>query len=596
MKKTRGIREYIALVLGLVLGLSVSVLVYETHVSGATHDDTSSSKASNQYETVDDLSWFAHDFHGEVALRERIYQASRQQLFSLLLQSNGHENSTGLSLLQSVVLERLLEEDPIATLQEITNSSFNNSHELVSKMFRQWSRTHLDQAVSQAQKLEDPWKYTAIKAIGIATADFDDSKQQDLADKLNVPTQFLDLLRSEEKVARYLDEDPHTALNLVLGDNVEDALQGKVLHRIAQSLVDLEGIQVVYDLYEMGFEWVLRCELINELLAKYSLSNPNAAFDLATSIFQQDMGVIRTSHEVRDIAIGAIAEQDPVHAMELVSEVKNIPHFEREKLWMRAIKKWAEKDPQQLKDSLPTIPQVVRFDALIFVAQHLEDDFEQALELSQQMIFHVVKEAYLTNVAKRRAQIDPLGTFEWIKNQPEFKDIHDEVLAVLVVDLAANDPDLAMNLVQTHGVQTGPNSIDELGLKVIKYVAKTDAEMALQMLPQVSVNSAADAYEEVGLAFLASGKTDRVMELGTHLSLVRQRSYYEALLRRWAVIDPSGLFESIKKLPSEESRSKAALHLIRNKWQDELSERQLKQMKRMLTREDEKELRDLSGR
>ena len=591
--KIKNVREIIAFIIGLALGLSVVVTIHLTLVSDDSRVDNSSSEINNHYELVDNLTLPAHDFESEVAFRERIYQASLQQLISLLRHYDSFENSTESLLLLSIVLEKLTEEDPIRTLHEITNTSFVRRHELISMMFQQWARTHLGQALNQAQTLQEPWKYTAIKAIGVATSDLGDTKRRKIADKLDVPILFFDLHRSEAIVSRYLyADDPYTALDFALEDNIEDSLQGKLLHRIAQALVDLEGIEVVYDLYKSGVSWELRRELINELLANYARSNPTKAIELASSTLRHEMGVLSTSQMVRDIAIGAIAEKDPFQAMELVSEMQKLSHFERGELWVTAIKKWAEKNPQQLKESLHNVPHPVRFDALLYAAQHLEDDFEQALELSQRMIFHAVKKSFLTNVAKQRAQDDPHGTVEWIRDRPEFENFEQEVLGILVVELAANDPDLAMDLVQTHGVPTGLNSSNDLELNVVRNVAKTDAELALQMIPRLSVNSAADVYEEIGFAFLASKQTDRVLEIGKNLASDSQRTYYETMSRRWALIDPTGLYESVKKFPSKETRSKAALHLIRNEWQNELSQGQIRQLKRMLTQEDKKELRE----
>ncbi|MXW54734.1 MAG: hypothetical protein F4X44_02390 [Gammaproteobacteria bacterium] len=112
------------------------------------------------------------------------------------------------------------------------------------------------------------------------------------------------------------------------------------------------------------------------------------------------------------------------------------------------------------------------------------------------------------------------------------------------------------------------------------------------MLPQVSKSpTAVVAVRELTAELIHNGGVDEAVDMVPQLPEPKRSDFYTGLFPAWAGIDPSGLLNSMNRLPSKEVKSKAERRIVainRSSWI--LTDEQVEQARKFLTEEDSKAL------
>ena len=111
--------------------------------------------------------------------------------------------------------------------------------------------------------------------------------------------------------------------------------------------------------------------------------------------------------------------------------------------------------------------------------------------------------------------------------------------------------------------------LPSLEMQVFDQIVYSDLDLAIELLPKVpDGESRLDAYSSVGSEHIDQGDSDKALNLGLQLPSEEQANYFESIAYSWASVDPSGLVESIEKLPSQELRA-SLTHQLSSGWMKE---------------------------
>ena len=109
--------------------------------------------------------------------------------------------------------------------------------------------------------------------------------------------------------------------------------------------------------------------------------------------------------------------------------------------------------------------------------------------------------------------------------------------------------------------------------QAIEEIAKFDTELAISLLPSTrDIETKLHAAREVGVALIQDGDSAGAKEIAELLPQSDRADYFLRLMGRWALYDPSGLFELISDLPSDEVKESAAASLLaQHQFNDEVT-------------------------
>lgn len=559
---------------------STSTLGSENEGATSNVYDTTATlqKRTPDVEELADLLSHQGNFGLSAALHKELEHAGAIQLQGLLERSKAIEHNSRRQLVQSTIFRRYASLDPKSAVRRISDMPRFQHGDLLATVFGEWSLLHLDDAVNAAKQLDGFGKIAALRGILESRDDLSDDVRIEIGRQLGSERVAQNVV-AQANITKAV-EDPRSAWNTLIGDDLLDTAQTGLLIQVAQVWVEKDGMSVLGTINDTLADWTTKTSVLTAVIHELVQADAQAVFDFVSTMEGDNHNTLIMN------VVNAWARLDPEAALVAVQSVesKNL----RTSLEYSIASSWGRSNPREVLENLDRLPEnaqdAARSSAISTLAQTAP---EEAANLMAGMDRgeHQLMTAF--QVLSTWASKDAMAALEWALNNPEIKDLRGTLLPSILYQVARIDPQLAFDTALQQPI--GANQIG-LEAQVISNISIENVEKALALLSLVREGlSLNHAFTSVGSALVRNGDVDQAWNLANRLPESQRESYYRSVVDRWAANDGTKLYESIDKLPSDEIKSHAALKLISfNTWSRNLNDDEINHARTYLNEQDAK--------
>ncbi|MYC24700.1 MAG: hypothetical protein F4X56_02120 [Gammaproteobacteria bacterium] len=628
MKKAIAI-SVILLTSGIVIGGGGTYLVHlaNAHQRWPVHGDTINQIDPREQYTADetqekklptvsqlddllrDSSLRNNTFQSKLEVYTYVSGLSEQQVSDELQRSlsNSDEFSRRvLGELQIALLEKLVFLNPVAAKEFALKqedldaefltleswSSFQNSSPntdtdivgmpLVQGVFKEWALSDLDTAINNAKSLNEDARNNALVGILASLSGESLATHRKIAKQLGHEKQGFDSYIMSYRATSV--DDPKDSwekvINLIDADSYE---QRQVLANIAVQWYEQDGIDVVEDINAGSLDESVKSAVVDAVLGAAAKANPQEAFQYAQTI-PIDGYFSRPMREV----IRIWASTDPQAAFQAATSVEQ--SSQREYLQGTVVTVWASNDPYSVLENSETLPMQIRDEGISNAIEKIAQSSPQkAAELALEQgdgfmgaLNFMLPTAVMLNWVRQDAE----AAENWVFNGPVSEEKRDNWTRAFVSNLVHSDPRRAFELALEQPKAEGGLAawLPALEVQIFDQIVYTDLDLALELLPKVPEGeSRSSAYSSVASEYINRGNSDKAINLGLQLSSDEQASYFQNIAYTWSSIDPAGLVESFKNIPTPELRSSLAQEFTSGWMKENFTDAQLDVLKQYLS-------------
>ena len=529
--------------------------------------------------SLSEVAQLSSEFERSAALFNILLQADKRDLLTLVDQSKKVSPATVQRSMQQSIFQRLASIDSVEALKQAKTLPKHRQDPLVQAIFEEWSITDLDESVKVAKNLDGPQKIAALQGILRSRTDLSESLRKEIARDFGRERVAVDMI-SQARMMELLD-NPEEAWFAMIGDQNQRSSQTGILIQIGNAWVRQQGLGVLGQIAESFTDWQTRSTVVRSIIAKATLANPQDALNQALRLRSNQVG------EWAPMVVREWALSEPRTAFDAATNVS--PSGLRRSLQESVVIAWATNNPNMLLEELALLPEnlqnLAREQAILAIARN---EPLEAVDLMASVEDDSSRHMIAYSVASSWSDIDPVAAVNWILSNPDLERMRNELLTIVFQKLALENPQLAMELALKQPIEHGRG----LEAIVIARLAQVDLQHALALLAQVREGQTqVAAFMSIGQQLVRNYDTDRALKLGEQLDGQSRSSYYQSVMSTWANMDPEGLVNSLDKLPSTETKSKAALSLARsNQYREVLTTDQLDYAKSFLSEQDAKRL------
>lgn len=566
---------------------------------------------NRQFETlIEDVSEQNASFERKLLVYSYIADLTERQVLKdlqLSREASLQWSRRVLEELQIALVERLAVVNPVAAMEfavahktlgtdfstltsgYIPAGSETTPMPVIQSVFEEWALSDRKSAVKNAKSLDADVRDNALAGILATLNDESLKTYRAIARELGREDQALDsyVMSFSTRVV----EDPEA-----VWDEIVQLVKPSRYHHymaignVARQWYQQDGIGVLEEISSGPLDEELKHRAIQQLITFATTENPEQAFQYALTIPSQTNWYTSPLYSV----VRTWARSDPQAAYQAVSSMEQ--GGQRESLQRQVIPEWAMNEPHYVLENLGSFPLQMRdmaFSNAIGAIAHTSP--QEAAEMALEQLDG--KSGSLSYVPTQIMQYwitqDVEAAVSWVFNGPVSKDQRRNWVSALATNLVHTDPrrafDIALKQPRAEGIM-GFYGID-LEAQIIGQIVMRDFDLAVELLPKVRDGiSRAQAYSSVGNKYLDLGDFAKAVDLGLELPTDEQASYFQSISYSWANIDPSGLIESIKNLPSEELRSSVARDLSSQWMKENFTDGQLDTLKQYLSDSDRKAL------
>lgn len=587
-KANEGLEEIVA-----PISQAISEAVAREHIE-PPEDSHSSHSPVSAISSLDDLANIGSAFERGQALWSFLADSNESQAARLLSQSQDVSPYRVRHDIQRAIVKRLAHLNPkraLSQLRGMEEQSFPG--QFVQIIYRDWSRSNLDEAVAHAQTMNIDWKAIALITIVEERTDLSVQVLRSIARDLG-NEQAVDDVLSQRKFDEAI-ENPEIAWDEWVVDLQNDPRHLHNMLQVASAWVEKSGLSVVDQISQSLTNLETRHYVVREVLFEASNTDPQGALGYALTIENDPHNSI-VSRVIR-----SWARSDPQSALGAASQVEK--NSERRELEREVVQSWARNDPHEVLKGIDALPEHARDSAITSAVGWIaaESPREAAL-LVARMESGSAKTNAATSVAVNWTNQDHSAALDWILNEPGVEEQRAKMLSSVMHKLVQADPQLAMETALAQPIAKGEGSPwigMGIGLEfnVISSLAYSDVDKAIELLPKVRKGmTKTQAYSVVSGALIEHGDVDKALDMVKQVPESERTDLYQIVASSWAAQDPEGLLNSMDRLPSKEIRSQAALVLVSlnqfHQFESILTDEQIEQAKKFLTDEDVKALEE----
>ncbi len=510
---------------------------------------------------------FPTRFDRQSALFQFVSTATTPTLNALLSYSVTMASKRLQDDVQEIVVLKLASLDPENSLTQVESLPEEQQNGLTRVIYQEWSLSNLNQAVAHAKSLDELSREAAFEGIWESRIDLTPDQRIEIAAQLDCLQLVNDLM--DEALAGLAVDDADEALEEYLKDNEDDlhigGSQVYLFEHISRALMKRHGTEAalrIVDRKMRGHQ--SRHRILNVFFDEVAKEEPDLAFQLATGMRQKDdeflasgrilgwadtdpMAALKSSMSVQDkelrawvlsgLSLSPAPIKIPVQILEALGSSLGDAD---ENLVSRSLTALAGKSPETAVEYLDRI-----------------DDPEGRLK-------------YAERVVRIWARQDARSALDWINAQEDTQGYRQNLLPLAMKELVYEDPHLAFQAAldirdRRNGVGSEAQAIEE--------IAKFDSELAISMLPRTrDKQTKLHAAQSVGVSLIRDGDSVGAKEIAELLPQSDRADYFLRLMGRWALYDPSGLFQLISDLPSDEVKMSAAGSLLaQHQFNDEVT-------------------------
>ncbi len=569
--------------------------------------DTASVAATDSSGALENPSLHKIAFQRKLAVYSYVAGLSEPQISAELDRTLDSESTLSplvVTELQTALIERLALLNPVAALEHsidindlgadfvIRNPLDNQSYSSIStenermpfvqSVFKDWALSDLDDAVENAKSLSEEARMNALAGILTTLSGEPLTKHRDIAKALGDEDQGIDAYVMSFRTATVADPKSKWTelLRLVKPDH---RFKTQILGNVAEQWYEKEGLRILDQINATSLDENRKRHLVSRVLGLAATNNPQEAFQYAQTL-PTERGYSSSLYTV----VNVWAESDPQAAYQAVTRVEQ--SRERERLQGRVVETWASNEPYYYLENSDKFPSHTRemgiSSALETIAQTSpQEAAELALEQKEEGFMSSLSFVLPGVVLDHWVEQDVEAAVNWVLNGPIPDEKRYSWVRALATNLVYSDPRRAFEIALKQPKPEGgiESFLPGIEAEIFDQIIYHDLDLAIELLPKVPEGtSRIAAYSSLGSEYIEQGDSKKAINLGLQLPTEEQASYFEGLIFTWTRIDPSGLVESIKELPTPELRSSLAQQLTTPWRKDDFTDAQLEELKQYI--------------
>lgn len=534
---------------------------------------------------------------------------SEQQVSNELQRSINLSNETPrrvLGELQTALLERLVVLNPVAAKEFALSQNDVDSDllvpdswswlqqssqitdadmvlmPLVQGVFMEWALTDLDTAIDNARSLNEDARKNALAGILATQSGEPLATHRAIAKQLGHEKQGFDSFVMSYRTASV--DDPKAiweqVINLIDPDDYD---QHQVLANIAEQWYEHDGLSVIEEINAGTLNESGKSAAVDAILSVAATVNPQEAFHYAQTLPSDGY----FSGPLRSV-IHSWASSDPQAAYEAATSIQQ--SSQRESLQRTVARIWGSNEPYYVLENSDIFALQISDEAVSSaLAKIAESSPQEAAELALEQgdgFMGSLNFLLPTTVLTQWVRLDAEAAENWVFNGPVSEDKRDNWVRAFITSLVVSDPRRAFELALEQPKAEGGIAafLPPLSVQIFGSIVYSDFDLAIELLPKLPEgDSRSESYASVGNKYIDLGSFDKAMNLGLQLPSDEQANYFQSIAYTWSSVDPAGLVESIKDLPTPELRSSLAQELSSGWMKQNFTDDQLDELKQYLS-------------
>lgn len=516
-----------------------------------------------------------------------------------------------LEELQTALIERLAILDPIAAMEftieherlgtdffsqflwstpQYPRSSTNTTiMPFVQSVFKEWALHALNDAVHGTKSLTEDARKNAL--VGILST----LSGESLAKYLLVSRDLgYEELGQDSYVLAFLTEridDPSaTWKELVKLVKLGNFYHSQVLENVARQWYKKEGVVVLEEISSGSLDEHYKNSVINYIMGFFAQDNPQEAFHYALTLQSES----RFAKSVATV-ISIWAESDPQAAYDAAASIERIA--QSNELKQNVVSTWASNEPHFFLKNLDTFPLELQEQGRVYaleVIARISPREAADLATNQKGRLYGQFGNLPSKIMRHWIEQDVEAAIDWVFNGPVHEHNRHTWVHALTIRLVETDPHRAFELALKQPVSDGLKGMYQPAIEaqLIDQIVTQNLELAVELLPRVREgNVRVQAYGSVGARYIGLGDPAKAIDLAKQLSVQEQERYFQSILYSWVRIDPDGLVESFKNIPTRELRSSLARYLSTGTMRENLTDTQVDALNQYLSELDQQALK-----
>lgn len=453
---------------------------------------------------------------------------------------------------------------------------------LVQGVFMEWALTDLDTAIDNARSLNEDARKNALAGILATQSGEPLATHRAIAKQLGHEKQGFDSFVMSYRTASV--DDPKAiweqVINLIDPDDYD---QHQVLANIAEQWYEHDGLSVIEEINAGTLNESGKSAAVDAILSVAATVNPQEAFHYAQTLPSDGY----FSGPLRSV-IHSWASSDPQAAYEAATSIQQ--SSQRESLQRTVARIWGSNEPYYVLENSDIFALQISDEAVSSaLAKIAESSPQEAAELALEQgdgFMGSLNFLLPTTVLTQWVRLDAEAAENWVFNGPVSEDKRDNWVRAFITSLVVSDPRRAFELALEQPKAEGGIAafLPPLSVQIFGSIVYSDFDLAIELLPKLPEgDSRSESYASVGNKYIDLGSFDKAMNLGLQLPSDEQANYFQSIAYTWSSVDPAGLVESIKDLPTPELRSSLAQELSSGWMKQNFTDDQLDELKQYLS-------------
>lgn len=543
---------------GLILGVALYLIFYWVYLRPSTgpgslsilglgKDDTHISRvlmdSIASIEDLTDLEDISSRFARDIALLNLLVQTDEQEALALLNQSKTITSKSLRRYTQKKILHHLTEIAPVLAFNTATSFPNNLAEDFVITVFEEWSLMNLESMVQFVSTIDIADRRLALKAVVSERSDISEVEIHELGRTLGIE-QFAKLLTQERLVDKIYLENPKEAWATIVSDPLQDSLQRDLLEKIGMEWIQQEGLEAfAANANARWNEPLVGLELMRDVVTNYAFDDPQQAYKECLKLTPDDGG-----NFIQDVVVSLWARLDPLAVFDAISTIP-VEAIHR-RLGKVIIISWIRDSPNEVIEQISAVPLPLRSFAREHAISALTDqDPLMAVELIKNPDNRFTIATHAPLLLERWVLKDSKSAYEWVVNDPDTVDTRDDLLGIVLLNMAHYEPALALDLALKHPRTDLDFAYEDHDSSVIQIVVERDTDLAIELVSQMKEYSKLKAYISIGEALVEKMDFDRAIALADQVLEADKSEYFDFVLGRWCNHHCSSLYEQFAQLP-----------------------------------------------
>lgn len=452
------------------------------------------------------------------------------------------------------IFTRLASLNPPLAFTQIDQFDSEERPTLTKTLFQEWARIDPHTAIKQAQSLPEKSRILANQVIQAYGSNLSHTEKSALSRKMAADLSISH--ETIEKIVSLQKMEPQEAWDEFINEltDHDDAMTLAV--NVASPWVQRDGLPALKKVLSSISNHSLRRNLLSALADDALKHDPEGLLILLQDYPEANDSHFNTTNKV----LKEWTATDPHAAM---ATAKKLDDQNRStKLQIQTLKAWGRYDPETVWHYLSNQPRGirddVRFDMLFYMTI---DAPEEALALVESMENPQEQARTYQLLMRNWGHNSPRSALDRLLSRPE-ADLDSSLILAAITHLAEENPQEAFD----RTISTLVPLKDEMQLRVIQTVAKTDVELAIKFLPEISVEHQLQAATQIGRSMLDYDPSHAI-KFGQTLTQNQQEGYYQMLVGGLNNDNVYAFMQVLDEFPTKRLVSKAALSLLR-RYQD----------------------------